>query len=356
MATTTRKKTPCSKCEKAAGVFTCRGCEKDFCYRHVAEHRQELNKNMDDVATHHDQLQQAIAEQEAQPNSHPLMKKIDSWEQQSVDKIHQAANNARKELLTILGTNRTMVTNKLTPITQELSTARNEDDYVETDLKEWVERLNALKKDLTAAQTIDFNPGNNGNALISKIFINGVLTDYFERIVGSIQIIEDGRVAVHGQTNQNAAVCGRCEYSSGQHQFRFNVQQSSGHGYFSCGIVSKSAPMESLLLNSSSYNNMHDGYYNNSRFFSARNDQNLSYFTDHYRSTQTNDMIELVIDCDRRIMRLTNERTCQTQDLNVNLNTCPFPWQFFVTLSNANDRVRLYEEKPITPNKRRNLL
>jgi hypothetical protein len=67
-------------------------------------------------------------------------------------------------------------------------------------------------------------------------------------------------------------------------------------------------------------------------------------------------MIELVIDCDRRIMRLTNERTCQTQDLNVNLNTCPFPWQFFVTLSNANDRVRLYEEKPITPNKRRNLL
>jgi hypothetical protein len=116
-----RRKMPCSKCNKAAGILTCRGCQKDFCYPHVAEHRQELNKNMDDVATNHDQLQQTIAEQEAQPNCHPLMKRIDVWEQQSINKIKQAADIARKELLTIVAAHRNKVTNDLTHLTQELN-------------------------------------------------------------------------------------------------------------------------------------------------------------------------------------------------------------------------------------------
>jgi hypothetical protein len=68
MASAMRKKTPCSKCAKAAGILTCRGCGKDFCFRHVAEHQQELNKSMDEVAANHDQLQQTIVEQEAQLN------------------------------------------------------------------------------------------------------------------------------------------------------------------------------------------------------------------------------------------------------------------------------------------------
>jgi hypothetical protein len=41
----------CSICQKASGILTCRGCGKDFCYRHVAEHRQELNKQMDEITT-----------------------------------------------------------------------------------------------------------------------------------------------------------------------------------------------------------------------------------------------------------------------------------------------------------------
>ncbi len=80
MATATGTKTLCSTCQKAAGILTCRGCGKDFCYRHVAEHRQELNKQMDEVPTTHDQLQQTIIEQETQPTCHPLMKRIDEWE------------------------------------------------------------------------------------------------------------------------------------------------------------------------------------------------------------------------------------------------------------------------------------
>jgi len=65
MAFSSRTKILCSKCSKSAGILTCRGCEKDFCSRHVAEHREELSKQMDEVTTNHDQLQQTIVEQQS---------------------------------------------------------------------------------------------------------------------------------------------------------------------------------------------------------------------------------------------------------------------------------------------------
>ncbi|CAF2810619.1 unnamed protein product [Rotaria sp. Silwood2] len=142
MASTTCKKRPCSKCDKAADILTCHGCGKDFCYRRVAEHRQELNKQMDELTTYYDQFQQTIAKQDSQPDCHPLIQKINTWEQESIDKIRREADDARKQLLTILATHRSKVTNDLTHLIQELRKARNEDDYVETDLKEWMERLN----------------------------------------------------------------------------------------------------------------------------------------------------------------------------------------------------------------------
>src|SRR5262249_43938650 len=94
MASSTSQKVSCATCGKAAGLFTCRGCAKDFCTQHVAEHRQTLGKQMDEVTLSHDQLRQAIAECTAEPRRHPLMKQIDEWEKQSVAKINQAADDA----------------------------------------------------------------------------------------------------------------------------------------------------------------------------------------------------------------------------------------------------------------------
>jgi hypothetical protein len=62
-------------------------------------------------------------------------------------------------------------------------------------------------------------------------------------------------------------------------------------------------------------------------------------------NNQKDDIIELFIDCDQRMICLKNEQTHQVQQLNVNINTCSFPWQFFITLLYANDRVRLCKEK-----------
>ena len=116
MALSTRKKTACAKCSKAAGVFVCRSCEKDFCYRHVAEHRQKLQKQIDELAINHDQLQRTISEQ------------------QSIQKVQKAAQDSRNDVLIITNTKREQVAKDLIHLSTQFNTARQEDDYVEIEL------------------------------------------------------------------------------------------------------------------------------------------------------------------------------------------------------------------------------
>ncbi len=71
----TTPKTPCETCIKTADIFTCRGCQKDFCMRHANEHQQELAKQIDELSLDHDQFQQNFTEQiEENTTNHPLMK------------------------------------------------------------------------------------------------------------------------------------------------------------------------------------------------------------------------------------------------------------------------------------------
>ncbi|CAF3905655.1 unnamed protein product [Rotaria sp. Silwood1] len=339
MASTTRKKRPCSKCDKAAGIFTCFGCQKDFCYRHVAEHRQELNKQMDELTTNHDQLQQTIVEQEAQPNCHPLIQKINEWEQESINKIHRTADDARKQVITILEMHRTQVIHDLTCLTEKLSEAHKADDYVETDLKEWMEKLDKLKVDLNAFQTIDFSEDNNKNALVSKIFINDASTDMFHQTVGDIQIIEDGKVAVHLLTNGHAAVRCRGEYSLGKHRFHFKIEGLNNPHSFSCGIVSKNTPTDSIYMTSVNNNMYGCGISLVTQKYLNHNV--LVCFTGQNHYFQTNVTYEFLVDCDEQIIRLTEGQSGNTRELKVNLTTCSLPWQVFIGLFSANDCVRL---------------
>lgn len=110
MATSTANNTRCATCGKAAGTFTCRGCAKDFCLRHTNEHRQELTKQMDEnVISLHDQLRQNLDEQTKNPDCHPLMKQIGEWERTSIEQIHQAANDSRKQLSNLINKHTTEI-------------------------------------------------------------------------------------------------------------------------------------------------------------------------------------------------------------------------------------------------------
>src|ERR1700722_12079261 len=128
MASSTSQKALCATCGKIAGIFMCHGCTQNFCMQHANEHRQTLSKQMDEITLDHNLLKQTIAEQKIDSARHSLMKQIDEWETQSIDKIRRAAEDARKQLLNVVVEHTDNVTKALADLTQELKKARDDDD------------------------------------------------------------------------------------------------------------------------------------------------------------------------------------------------------------------------------------
>ena len=63
------------------------------------------------------------------------------------------------------------------------------------------------------------------------------INNSFETWFGDIQMIDNGNLVLHGQTNQIAAVYSKNSYSSGQHTFRFKIEHLYTSQYFVFGIV-----------------------------------------------------------------------------------------------------------------------
>lgn len=99
MASASTLKTFCSTCgNKSVGIFKCEGCGQTFCRKHSNEHRDHLNRQLDDIVLDFDVLQQTIVETKDVANYHPVMQEIQKWEKESLEKIQQTANEARQRL------------------------------------------------------------------------------------------------------------------------------------------------------------------------------------------------------------------------------------------------------------------
>ena len=331
----------CSTCQKASGVVSCHGCRRDFCFGHIAQHRQELNAQLDELANNHDELKQSIAEQDVQPTCHPLMKYVDRWEQESINKIHQAADDARKQLLPIVGTYRPEVTDDLVHLTNELVKARQEEDFVETDLNRWREKLDHLRTYLHATYLIEFNPVDSETALIPKYRINHGSTESFGQIDGNARIEADGKVIQHGPTNEYATVRCQNEYSFGQHRFLLRIEQL-GMNHFSCGVVSTSQPMDLILSMAPVHNtNRHANQPwipPNNRYL---NPKIVCLSMTNTYGCLSERTYEVLIDCNQQTIQLIDGRGEIVEMKQMDLTEHPFPWQFFVILCSPADRIRL---------------
>jgi len=171
---TAAKKSQCATCEKNTGIFTCGGCNRAFCTKHANEHRQILGKQMDEIVFEHDQLRQSINEQIDEINQSSSIKAIDEWQRQSIDKIYQAAENAREKLKQCMKERTQYMQTAVQKLTEKLNKARMEDDFVETDLKQWSDKINKLRIDISTSIPIAFKSINDvevqiNDSLFSRI-------------------------------------------------------------------------------------------------------------------------------------------------------------------------------------------
>jgi hypothetical protein len=310
-------KNPCITCGKMAGVFACRGCSGNFCLRHTSVHRELLQKSMNEIVQNYDQFKRNIQGQNIEQYQQILIEQIDRWEQQSLEKIRQLADDTRQQLITIIRDQNENLKEKIEELNEQIDSARQDGGFYENDLQEWSERLNELQRNFIEQQTIKIDEEIGAIPFIPKISINVLSNDHEE---ASSSPYED-----YSPLNE------KDEYSSGKHLLRFKIDQYESNSSILLGITSKTI------------SNISNPYRNPT--FYGWTEKNLVYlagipeenFNGYESDFQTNDTYVLTIDCNREMINLTNARTNRSFDLDIDLRKCPFPWELNVHLFNDSE-------------------
>jgi hypothetical protein len=190
MATSTGK-THCVKCSKEKSTLRCGGCLKEFCFNHLEEHRQELNKQLDEIQVNRDLFRQSLTEQTKEPKSHPLIQQIDKWKHDSIKKIEKTAEEAKQLLVKHITGYFDEIEIKLNKLTNQLREIREENDFNEINLRQFQEELTQLTTELAKPPIISIRQD-------SSSFINNIYVDVPGKSVHLISVDQNRKFITQG--------------------------------------------------------------------------------------------------------------------------------------------------------------
>jgi hypothetical protein len=151
-------------------TFKCGGCLEEFCYKHLGDHQQELNKQFDEIEVNRDLFRQSLTEHLEQLNHQILIQQIDQWEQNSIEIIQQTAEEARQVFNEHMNEYFHEMEIKLNKLTDQLRQTRQENDFNEIHLQQFQQELNRLTKELTESSNISIQ--EDSTTFISRLSIN----------------------------------------------------------------------------------------------------------------------------------------------------------------------------------------
>jgi predicted nucleic acid-binding Zn-ribbon protein len=166
-------KQPCIKCDKGFGRNMCSGCQQWFCNKHYNQHQEELAKEMENVTQKHDELHSHLT-MESMGSEHPLLVRINEWEQRSIDRIRAVTNEARTKLKQSLDQVKQEIKTSLSQVADQLKSSRENEDYTEIDLKIWMNKLESLKQHLLNPPEIELHGDTQAETNASTIKLIGV--------------------------------------------------------------------------------------------------------------------------------------------------------------------------------------
>lgn len=333
MTSTKVNRSLCSICGKIPSFSFCTGCQRVFCTDHAEQHRLELSSLLDRIIHDHNQCKQTLIQYTEELNNHPLIQQITDWESQSIERIHQAASDARNQVFQAFGQFANHAIGTMNSLTEVLTKAQEEENFLERDLRQWMETLGQLKKELDKPPTINVRKAPPETPFISKILIS--ISEIFEKSIGRIAIKDEGKLVVNTGANGYGTARSKGDYSVGKHRFRLKIEQTTGQKWFFLGIVSRDTSIQATPFNTpTSF-----GWLSNN--FVCLNGKLHGDYNGYQSDLEKNDILELMIDCQQRKIRLTNERTNGTHELTIDLNLCPLPWQIQLGLYYSKDRIRL---------------
>ncbi|CAF2713115.1 unnamed protein product [Rotaria sp. Silwood2] len=147
----------CSKCSTSVGTCTCAGCKDYFCTKHFIAHRKELQVNLEHIIDTQNRLLKQFNE-----NNHysslqsSLLTQIDQWQNLTIQKVNQTADNIRQEVTQMLNQQREESKVKVQVVVDELRKRKEEDDFVEDDLVRLKNHIDRLQQELEELQKNSF--------------------------------------------------------------------------------------------------------------------------------------------------------------------------------------------------------
>ena len=166
MATSTSKAT-CTLCDRTKELFLCQACSNHFCYDHMPEHRRNIQQQFDHLRNDHDQLRQQINDLKIDSTKYALMKEIDRWEEESINKIKQHAQLCRMQSLRHSNILLLKMEHEFNNLAAQIREIHRENQFNETDLNDLRVRFTKLEQELNQPPNISIK--QQSTPLINKI-------------------------------------------------------------------------------------------------------------------------------------------------------------------------------------------
>lgn len=347
----------CCICNTNAAVFICDGCQQNFCGKHVGDHRQHLNSQLDQLVQEkellHAEFQQPFAEKDLS------FKEIDQWERETINEIQRLAQTARDDLGCIRNKSTERLKNSFENLSTIFSASREADDFSENDLHQWSNELQRMKSEIIAPSTakIVYEQNSTIRSLrvttevaevslpippVPLVQVNDVNYDARERfaeLYGSGTITEQSLLATHtGSTKEYVYFRGHLLYSEKCFGIRLRVEKFQKPYEIFLGFTSIQSSIEEIPFRSKSTIGW-AGF--NQTFINGRYDSNVKKHRYYSTKIQRKDVMSIMFDHEKKQIRLRNERTKITNVLWVDKKLVQGFWQFLVVLASPGDSIRI---------------
>lgn len=332
------RKQKCVKCKKTNQLVKCDGCQELWCNEHIAEHRETLSRQMNDIDKDYRDFVEQLNDNNALQTH---VSYINKWERDSIHKIQRTAETARNDLLNLFTRMKTQIQSTCNEITFNIQAKQHAKEYSEINIEKWTEQLEKLRniyKISSSDDIIDDKQSSSirlikvvdGNHSFSSDELDSYPPEKFDKVRGNITLSDDHHIATcSGRKWNGTDLSGRNLYSSGIHSIRFRVKINGKNNPF-FGITSAARALNP-------YNHKTPYAYGWWNFpFDTNTQKDIKG-----SSIQTDDELTLTLDCFNNQIQFENHRTKQIVYETIENDQCPFPWKIAVVLYSPGDSVSI---------------
>ncbi|UJR38771.1 hypothetical protein I4U23_031436 [Adineta vaga] len=315
----------CAICRTKAGIFKCKGCDHVYCRHDLNIHRNDLDSQLQIIIIELNTFQQTSKEKHS-TLKFSLLHEINKWEMISIEKIQKTAEETRQQVEEMIASDDIQQEIKIEKINEQIRNDQHNDGFDEP--------LSELEENIFQTN-IKIDQNKQDLPLVNNIYVN--LQDIFNQKYGDVCIGENGHLACHNFNivPSSGEIRGKRKYSIGTYRIRLKIEQLDVNPWWFFGIISKSTRMQSNSYTSLS---AYGWAGHNEVYMYGSCKKNVNGYESDYA---TGDIIELILECDHRRIRMHNFRSKKSYEIAIDLEHCPFPWMIHLNLFHIQTRIKI---------------